>query len=307
MTQPNTKAAAIDVFQDECFLSKEQVLKSRASQKRRQHIMFVLLYLAGAIAMLTLIVIIGFIFAKGIGEISWEFLTQNVKDAGREGGILPVMVNTLYLVGLGLLFAVPLSVLAAIYMTEYARQGKLISIIRYFTTNLAGIPSIIFGLFGFMFFGKILGWSWSLLSGAATIAVVIMPTLIRTSEEAIMTVPQGFKEGSLAIGATKWQTMVRVVLPAASPGIINGIILGMGRIVGETAALFFTLGSGTAIAASLMASARSLSLHLFMLANEGISVGKAYATATVLIVVVLLLNIIASMFSRRINRYKEKR
>lgn len=294
-------------MQTENYLTKEQVLRSRVRQKRIQRFVFSLLYLAGAIAVLTLVVIIGFIFARGIGEISWEFLTENVKDAGRQGGILPVMVNTLYLVGLGLLFAVPLSLLAAIYMTEYARQGKLISIIRYFTTNLAGIPSIIFGLFGLMFFGKILGWSWSLLSGAATIAVVIMPTLIRTSEEAIMTVPQGYKEGSLAIGATKWQTMVRVVLPAASPGIINGIILGMGRIVGETAALFFTLGSATAIATSLMTSARSLSLHLFILANEGISVGKAYATATVLIVVVLLLNIVASSFSRRINRYKEKR
>ena len=182
-------------------------------------------------------------------------------DAGRfrlrrEGGILPIIINTLYLVIGGLVLAVPLSLLAALYMTEYARQGALISIIRFFTTNLAGIPSIIFGLFGYMFFGKLLGWSWSLLSGCATIAIVILPTLIRTYEEAILTVPVSYKEGSLALGATKWRTLVRVVIPAATPGIVSGTVLGIGRIVGETAALFFTLGSMTAAATSLFDSAR---------------------------------------------------
>jgi len=288
-------------------LTKEFVLKNRAKQKRRQRTAFVFLYLAAGIAVGVLLVIIGFIFANGLKEISWEFLTSGVKDAGREGGIFPLIINTLYLVGLGLLFAAPLAVLAAIYMTEYSKQGAVISIIRFFTTNLAGIPSIIFGLFGYMFFAKMLGWSWSLLSGSATIAVVILPTLIRTSEEAIMTVPAGYKEGSLALGATKWQTMRKVVIPTASPGIINGIILGMGRIFGETAALFFTLGSGTEIANSLMDSARSLSLHLYTLAKQGISPGKSYATATVLVVIVLILNLIAGIFDRRINRYKENR
>ncbi len=291
----------------EKWLTKDFVLKNRAKQKRRQQTAFVLLYLAAGIAVAVLIVILGFVFANGIKEISWEFLSSNIRDAGREGGIFPVIINTLYLVGLGLLFAAPLSILAAIYMTEYSRQGALINIIRFFTTNLAGIPSIIFGLFGLMFFTKMLGWSWSLLSGSATIAVVILPTLIRTSEEAILTVPVGYKEGSLALGATKWQTMRKVVIPTASPGIINGIILGMGRIFGETAALFLTLGSGVDIANSLMDSARSLSLHLYTLAKQGISVGKAYGTATVLIVIILILNLIAGAFERRINRYKETR
>ena len=283
------------------------IMANRAKQKRRQRTAFIFLYVAAGIAVVTLLIIIGFIFANGFKELSWEFLSSDIQDAGREGGIFPVIINTLYLVGLGLLFAAPLSVLAAIYMTEYARQGIVIKIIRYFTTNLAGIPSIIFGLFGFMFFGKMLGWSWSLLSGSATIAIVILPTLIRTSEEALLTVPIGYKEGSLALGATKWQTMYKVVVPAASPGIMNGIILGMGRIVGETAALFFTLGSGTDIADSLMASARSLSLHLYTLAKEGISVSKAYATATVLIIIILILNLIAGWFGSRINRYKDAR
>jgi phosphate transport system permease protein len=291
----------------EKWSSKEYILKNRAKQKRRQHTMYVLIYAAAAIAVLLLVMIIGFIFVNGYKELTWDFLTQGVKDAGREGGIFPMIINTLYLVGLGLLFAAPLSILAAIYMTEYARQGVLIKIIRFFTTNLAGIPSIIFGLFGFMFFGRILGWSYSLLNGSATVAIIILPTLIRTSEEALMTVPLGYKEGSLAMGATKWQTMYKVVIPTASPGIINGVILGMGRIVGETAALFFTLGSGTKIATSLMDSSRSLSLHLYNLAKEGLSVGKAYATATVLIVIVLVLNLIAGAFGSRINRYKEKR
>lgn len=289
----------------ERFLTKEKVLANRARQKRSQNTAFTLMYVAAAFAVIILLLIIGYIFTNGFKEISWEFLSSDIEDAGREGGIFPVIINTLYLVGLGLLFAAPLSVLAAIYMTEYAKQGVLIKIIRFFTANLAGIPSIIFGLFGFMFFGKMLGWSWSLLSGSATIAVVILPTLIRTSEEAIMTVPSGYKEGSLALGATKWQTMIKVVIPAASPGIINGLILGMGRIFGETAALYFTLGSGTGIANSLMDSARSLALHLYTLVREGISVGKAYATATVLIIIVLILNLIASAFGRRINRYKE--
>ena len=295
------------VTDNEKWSSKEMIYANRARQRRKQHTAFVLLYVAAGLAVSALAVIIGFIFANGLSEISWEFLTSSVQDSGREGGIFPIIINTLYLVGLGLLFAAPLSILAAIYMTEYSKQGPLIRIIRFFTTNLAGIPSIIFGLFGFMFFGKIFGWSWSLLSGSATIAIVILPTLIRTSEEALLTVPVEYKEGSLALGATKWQTIIKVVLPAASPGIINGIILGMGRIVGETAALFFTLGSGTNIADSIMSSARSLALHLYTLANEGISTSKAYATATVLIIFVLLLNLAASAVGKRMSRYKQTR
>lgn len=291
----------------ERWSSKEFVLANRAKQKRRQHIAFALMYAAAGLAVLVLLVIIGFIFVNGFKALSWEFLTEGVKKAGKEGGILPLIVNTLYLVGLGLLFAAPLSVLAAIYMTEYAKQGRIIKIIRFFTTNLAGIPSIIFGLFGFMFFGKILGWSFSLINGAATIAIVILPTLIRTSEEAILTVPVGYKEGSLALGATKWQTMYKVVIPAASPGIINGIILGMGRIVGETAALFFTVGSGTKIADSLLSSSRTLSLHLYNLAKEGTAVDKAYATAAVLVIIILILNLIAGAFGKRISKYKDMR
>ncbi len=287
--------------------SRERILAYRAKQNRRQRAAFIILGAAAGLAVLVLLVIVGFIVIKGAGEISWDFLTQGVKEAGKQGGIGPIIINTLYLVGLGLLFAVPLSLLAAIYMTEYSTQGPVIKIIRYFTTNLAGIPSIIFGLFGFMFFAKMLHWSWSLLSGAATITIVILPTLIRTYEEAILTVPASYKEGSLALGTTKWRTMVRVVIPAATPGIVSGTVLGMGRIVGETAALFFTLGSSTKLANSMMDSARSLALHLYTLAKESISISKAYATATVLIVIVLTLNLIAGFVGSRVSRYKEGR
>lgn len=288
----------------ERFLSKENILANRAKQKRRQHLVYSLLYLAAFLAVGVLFLIIGHIFVNGLKEISWEFLTSPVKDSGRAGGIFPVIINTLYFVGLGLLFAAPLSILAAIYMTEYSRQGPVIKIIRFFTTNLAGIPSIIFGIFGFMVFNKFFDWGYSMLSGAATVAVVILPTLIRTSEEAIMTVPLGYKEGSLALGATKWQTMRKVVLPAASPGIINGIILGMGRIFGETAALIYTLGMGTKVVKTLFESSRSLSLHLLQMIKE-VSPSKGYGTAVLLVVIVLILNLIAGAFGRRVNRYKE--
>jgi phosphate transport system permease protein len=287
--------------------SRESIMAYRAKQKRRQTVIFSLFGFAALLAVSVLVVIIGFIVFKGAGAITWDFLTGSVQDSGRAGGILPVIINTLYLVLGGLVLAVPLSLLAALYMTEYARQGALISVIRFFTTNLAGIPSIIFCLFGFIFFSKMLGWSWSLLSGCATIAIVILPTLIRTYEEAILTVPASYKEGSLALGATKWRTLVRVVIPSAAPGIVSGTVLGIGRIVGETAALFFTVGSATALATSLMDSARPLALHLYLLITEVSAVDRAYATATVLIVIVLILNLIAGAVGSRASRFKEGR
>lgn len=217
-----------------------------------------------------------------------------------------MIVNTLYLVGLGLLFSVPIAVCAAVFLTEYAKDGWMVRTIRFCTENLSGIPSIVFGLFGFIFFGKIFGFSWSLLNGSLTVAIVILPTLIRTAEEAILTVPQGYREGSLALGATKLQTIFKVVLPSAAPGIFSGIILGMGRIVGETAALYLTLGSGDRIATSLMQSARSLSLHLYTLISEGISREKAFATAAVLIIIICLLNLLAGTLSSRMDRPSER-
>ena len=215
-----------------------------------------------------------------------------------------MIINTLYLVVLSLIISVPVGVAASLYLTEYAKPGRIVRLIRAATENLAGIPSIIFGLFGYIFFGKVLGMGWSLLNGALTATIVVLPTIMRTSEEALLAVPQSYREASLAIGATKWQTITKVVLPSASSGILSGLVLSMGRIVGETAALIFTLGSGDKIATSLMDSARSLSLHLYTLAHEGISPNNAFATATVLIVLVMILNLSAAFL---VSRYNKKR
>lgn len=281
-------------------------IDNRKRARRAQGAAKTLIWAAALITIGVLLIIVGYILINGVPNISLEFLTQSPKGLGDEGGILPMIVNTLYLVILSLLFAAPLSILAAIYLTEYAKAGRLVRVINYAIENLAGIPSIIFGLFGFTLFGRLFGFGWSLISGSMTAAVVIMPTLVRTAQDAIVSVPGSYREGSLALGATKLQTIARVVLPSAVPGILSGIILSMGRIVGETAALFLTLGSGTRIATSLLDSARSLSLHLYTLIHEGISVPKAFATATVLIVLIALLNFLANWLVKRLNRTEKK-
>ena len=281
-------------------------IDNRKRVRRAQITAKTLIWGAALLTLGILLIIVGYILINGIPNITLEFLTSSPKGLGDEGGILPMIVNTLFLVFLSLLFSAPLSILAAIYLTEYAKAGRLVRLINYAIENLAGIPSIIFGLFGFTLFGRLFGFGWSLLSGSLTAAVVIMPTLVRTAQDAIISVPVSHREGSLALGATKLQTITRVVLPSAVPGILSGVILSMGRIVGETAALFLTLGSGTRIATGLMDSARSLSLHLYTLIHEGISVPKAFATATVLIVLIILLNLLAHTLVKRFNRTEKK-
>ncbi|MFZ5974207.1 MAG: phosphate ABC transporter permease PstA [Bacillota bacterium] len=279
-------------------------INNRKRVRRAQVTATTLIWAAAILTLGILLIIVGYILINGIPNITLEFLTSPPKGLGNQGGILPMIVNTLYLVFLSLLFSAPLSILAAIYLTEYAKAGRLVRVINFAVENLAGIPSIIFGLFGFTLFGRLFGFGWSLLSGSLTAAVVIMPTLVRTAQDAIASVPVSYREGSLALGATKLQTIMKVVLPSAMPGILSGIILSMGRIVGETAALFLTLGSGTRIATSLLDSARSLALHLYTLIHEGISVPKAFATATVLILLIVLLNFLASFLVKRLNRSK---
>lgn len=266
---------------------------------RNQKIGFAFLYFCAIITIVAILTLILYIFIKGIPYISWEFLTTAPKGNGTEGGIFPMIVNTVSLIGLTLLFVTPVGIGAAIYLTEYAKQGFWVKLIRQTTENLSAIPSIIFGLFGFIFFGKVLGMGWSLLNGALTAAIVVLPVIVRTSEEAIMSVPQMYREGSLALGASQWQTIRKVVLPAAAPGILSGVVLSIGRVVGETAALLFTLGSADRLATSVMDSARSLSLHVYILAHDGIGFNQVYATSTVLIVVVLLINLTAVFLVRK--------
>lgn len=254
-----------------------------------------LLWFSVFITLGILFIILFHIISQGIFHISWEFLTETPKHMGKEGGVLPSIIGTVYLVLVSLAVATPIGVMAGIYLTEYTRNGKLVSIIRFFTETLAGIPSIVFGLFGFLFFVIFLGWGWSIMSGGLTVAFMILPTIVRTTEEAIKSVPMSYREGSLALGATRWQTIYKIVLPSALPGIVTGVILGMGRVVGETAAVYLTAGtSGFMIPSSVWEPTRTLSVHLFVLASEGISFEKAYATATVLVVLIFVINFLAN-------------
>jgi phosphate transport system permease protein len=218
---------------------------------------------------------------------------------GKEGGILPTLVGTILLPLLAIGIAVPLGVGTAIYLTEYTRETRMTRALRFGTDCLAGIPSIIFGLFGFIFFVVMLKMGWCLLSGALTLAIMVLPTIIRTSEEAIRSVPNAYREVSFSLGATRWETVMKVILPNALPGIVTGMILGVGRSIGETAAVIFTAGSSLRMPMSVFDSVRTMSVHFYILAREGISNEKAYATAAVLIISVLLINLVAYTMMHR--------
>ncbi|MGA2545884.1 MAG: phosphate ABC transporter permease PstA [Rectinemataceae bacterium] len=223
-------------------------------------------------------------------NLTFKYLVTEPRLSGKVGGISTIILNTFFMLILTVLMAAPIGVAAAVYLVEYAKQGLLVKILRLGTETLAGIPSIIFGLFGFLFFVTILHFGFGLLSGCLTLMLMILPTIVRTSEEALKSVPGALREGSLALGATKLQTVFRVVVPAAMPGILTGLILGVGRAVGETAALLFTMGSDYKLARGLFSSARALSAHIYLLFAEGISFDRAFSTATVLIVIVLIFN-----------------
>ena len=236
--------------------------------------------------------IIGFVLEKGLPQISLEFLFSKPKDMGREGGIFPAIVGTLLLSAMAIVVALPLGVGTAVYLAEYTRETRLTRAIRFCTDCLAGIPSIIFGLFGYIFFVTTLKMGWSLLAGAFTLAIMVLPTIIRTSEEAIRSVPQPWREVSLSLGATRWETVRKAVLPNALPGIITGVMLSFGRSIGETAAVIFTAGSSFRLPKSAFDSVRTMAVHFYILAREGISSEKAYGTAAVLVIAVLAVNIL---------------
>ena len=261
-------------------------------------------YFLNAQAMFTvgiLIIIIFIIFIKGIGSCSLSFMLTYPEDMGRHGGIFPAVIGTLFLVVLSILFATPLGLGTAIYLTEYTKESRLTTIIRFGVESLAGIPSIIYGLFGFIFFVIKLGMGWSLLAGSLTLTIMILPTIIRTSEEAIKAVPRNLRMVSYSLGATKWETTVKVVLPSAAPGILTGIMLSIGRAVGETAAVIFTMGSSLRLPTSLMESGRTMAVHFYILAREGISMEKAYATALVLVASILAINIFAYYMMNKVT------
>ena len=235
-------------------------------------------------------------------NITWHFIFEAPARSGQWGGISYIIINTFFLILFTILFSTPVGIMAAIYLVEYSRQGRMMRILRMGTETLAGIPSIVFGLFGFIFFVQVCGFGIGFISSTLTITLMVLPTIIRTSEEALKSVPQSFREGSLALGATKLQTILKVVLPAASPGILTGIILAVGRTVGETAVLIYTLGSNYDLVTGPSSSARVLALHLYMLFSEAVSFDRTFATGAILVIIVLLTNLSTTHLIKRVNR-----
>jgi phosphate transport system permease protein len=260
-----------------------------------------MVWAAALATLIVLFLIIVHILVEGLPYASLEFLTGSPLRMGREGGIFPTIVGTLALTAVAVAIATPLGVGTAIYLTEYTREGPLTRLIRFGTESLAGVPSIIFGLFGFVFFVIALGLGWSILSGGLTLAAMIIPTIIRTSEESIRSVPQVYRDVSFSLGATRWQTVTRAVLPSALPGIATGIILGIGRSVGETAAVILTAGSALRMPTSPFSPTRTMAVHFYILAREGISLEMAYATGAVLVLTVLAINIVANEILGRLS------
>ncbi|MBM3284865.1 MAG: phosphate ABC transporter permease PstA, partial [Candidatus Aminicenantes bacterium] len=263
-----------------------------------------ILWLFTSLTVFILVFIIFFILKNGLPVLSLKFFVTNPQEMGRTGGIFSTIVGTVVLVAMAILIATPLGLGTAIYLTEYTRENAVTRVIRFGAECLAGIPSIIFGLFGFILFVTKLKFGWSILSGSLTLAFMILPTLIRTSEEAIKAVPYSYREVSFSLGSTRWQTVTRVVLPSALPGIVTGIILSVGRSIGETAAVIFTAGSALRLPTSIYSSSRTMSVHFYILAREGISMPNAYGTAAVLILAILAINLVTySMMNRFMKRY----
>lgn len=268
------------------------------------------IYLAAALTVCILVGIIGYILVKGVPHISWSFLSTSFSalDEGRNG-ILPMIINTLYIVVITLLIVTPIGIASAIYLTQYARQGKLVKTIRFTTEVLSGVPSIVFGLFGYTVFCVMMGMGYSILAGCLTMTICILPTIVRTTEESLLAVPESYKEGALALGAGKTRVVLGMVLPCAMPGILTAVILGMGRIVGESAALLFTSGIATnmpdGVLSHVMSSGRTLTLHLYQTATEATDPAAfqiAYATAAVLLILVFILNRLAGLLSRVLRK-----
>lgn len=270
-------------------------------RKFKENILKFLIYLSAIFTIGTLAIIVGYIFLKGIGKINLNFLISDYSSSG-DGGILPMIVTTVYMVVLSISIATPIGILAAIYMQEYAKQGKLVKMIRFATESLAGIPSIIYGLFGGIFFVTVLKLSYSILAGALTVSIIILPLIIRTTEEALKTVPKSYREASLALGSTKFQTLYKVVLPSAVPGILSGIILSVGRVIGESAAIFLTAGTVAQMPTGIFSSARTLTVHAYLLTKETGDIETSAALGIVLIIIVLILNTIAKVVAKKLNK-----
>ncbi|BAC96397.1 ABC-type phosphate transport system, permease component [Vibrio vulnificus YJ016] len=279
--------------------------KLKQSRQVKDNILNALVWAAAALTVGFLFWIIWYILSNGLQHVDWNFISDNYTRTGEEHGIFPMIISTIYMVVASIAVAAPLGIMTAIYLTEYAKVGsRLVKVIRFCTESLAGIPSIIFGLFGMTFFVAILGLGFSILSGALTLSILILPVIIRTTEEALMAVPQTYREGSYGLGASKIYTIWRLILPSAMPGILTSVILSIGRVIGESAPVFLTAGMVARIPDSLLDSGRTLTVHLYKLTTELFTIeewNQAYGTATVLIVVVLLINMVTKLIAKRFN------
>ncbi len=264
-------------------------------------ILMLLVMLGAVLTFLVLIFLIIYILSRGLPHIkpslfSLEYTSENAS-------LMPALINTVIMTLLSLIIAVPFGIFSAIFLVEYAGRGnKFIEVIRLTTETLSGIPSIVYGLFGMLFFVNTLGWGFSLLAGAFTLAIMILPLIMRTTEEALKSVPDSYREGSFGLGAGKLRTVFKIVLPSAIPGILSGIILAVGRIVGETAALIYTAGTVAKVPSSVMGSGRTLAVHMYNLASEGLYMDQAYATAVVLLVLVVGINTLSGMIAKKLTK-----
>lgn len=269
-------------------------------------VLYILIYISAAIAVLLLAGIICYVFVKGIGAINWEFLTSVTSVLHGTTGIAGNIVNTLYIIIITLLLATPVGIGTAIYLNEYAKPGRLVRLIEFTTETLAGIPSILYGLFGMVFFGTTLGFGYSILTGSLTLTLMILPFITRNTQEALKTVPESYRSGALGLGTTKWYMIRTILLPSAMPGIITGVILAIGRIVGESAALLFTAGSGYNLPnggqmfSKIFESGGTLTVQLYLSMSKG-QYEVAFGIAAVLLIIVLIINFVTKLLTRKFD------
>ena len=295
-----TNDLTIPVHRDSIIVNSIYIGKKRVSDS----LLTVLIYLCALISIFILIGIMGYVFVRGVPQINVAFLTTVPSTIKGTFGILGNIVNTLYVVAITLVIATPLGVGSAIYLNEYAKGGKVVRVIEFTTEILSGIPSIIFGLFGYVFFGTTLGFGYSILTGALTLSIMVLPLITRTTQEALKTVPESYRSGALGIGATKWYMIRTILLPSAMPGIVTGIILAIGRIVGESAALLFTAGSGYILPRNFLGkifeSGGTLTIQLYLCMQKA-KYDEAFGIAVVLLVIVLAINGLAKYLSHKFN------
>lgn len=283
---------------------KEGQVMDKLKTYLKHPLSFVLLILIGLAAVVTvasIIFIIIYILVNGIPNLTTDLFSLHYNSKNQS--MLPSIFNTVFITFLTLLIAVPIGIFSAVYLVEYAKKGsKLVKVIRVTTETLAGIPSIVFGLFGFLAFVIALGWGYSMIAGVLTLVMMVLPTIIRTTEEALLAVPNSYREGSFGLGAGKIRTIFKIIVPTAIPGILSGVILAIGRIVGETAALIYTSGTVAETATSLTDSARTLSVHLYCLLSEGLFTNQAYATAVILLLLVVGINALSNFIAKKLAK-----